>query len=546
MKKENTEKIKKMDKENGVLPCYKDVFVWLILIFTAVVMGAVLMSKFYGDDVVLSFQSKNFVRDHETNLRTYLGVVLQSWKQQGRYFPVSNIYVSVLMHYAKTPFEYKAWILAFILMDVYAFGAFTRKLTGSRYFSLLAMAVVPICFNVRAYHDPLVSYHLLMQVLILAILLTSMGLLKYLKGHKFRWLLLSLVPYTLALLTYEAAYISIFVLCFLAFFYGAEKFRDAFCWRNIKRTFFAILPYFLIMVGVFLETLHIKKVYGVHYDGITPSFSPAAIAITMAKQMIAAVPFSYHVFCKELHTSLGGMLRAARIQDFAAAAFLVILSFWLFTKNYKIKNKWCMIGIGFSLLVAPALLIGVSTKYQRELYWGIGNLVVYLEYFGFTLLLILIFGGLLNLLKNKIARRIAAAVLSLGLGFIVFVLMQDNRTIIGFKNSEYYPVKVIDEGAERGIFSELEDDSVFVIENLGFPPKGYFSYRAGIKVEIYSMEEFLEKDPPYPEGTTVFVCTCEADAQQQSLTVKKTTYQGGELVVDHISQLTLFSPEEEE
>lgn len=520
--------------------------VWLILLFTTVVLSAILTSKFYGDDVILSFQSKNFVRETGTNLRMYLGVVLQSWKEQGRYFPVSNIYVSVLMHYVSNPLVYKLWIVGFILLDVYAFGAFTRRLTGSRYFSLLAMVIVPICFNVRTYHDPLVSYHLLMQVLMLAMLLTSMGLLKYLKGHKFRWLLLSFVPYTLALLTYEAAYISIFVLCFLAFFYGAEKFRDAFCWRNIKRTFFAILPYFLIIVGVFLITLRIKSLYGVHYEGIQPSFSPKAVAVTVAKQMVAAIPFGYHVLFKELHHSLFGILRAAKIQDFVAAAFLVLLSFWLFTKNYKIKNKWCVIGIGFSLLVAPALLIGISTKYQRELYWGIGNLVVYLEYFGITLLLILIFGGLLNLLKNRIARRIVAAVLSLGLGFTIFVLMQDNRTIIGFKNEEYYPLKVIDEGAERGYFSELEDDSVFVIDNFGYPPKGYYSYSAGKQMEVYSMEEFLEKDPPCPEGTTVFVCTCVADSQQQDLTVKKTTYQGGELVVQRISQLTLFPSEAEE
>lgn len=85
MRKENTEKIKKTGNGDGVLPCHKDVLVWLILIFTAVAMGAILTSKFYGDDVVLSYQSKNFVRDYETNLRAYLGVVVQSWLQQGRF-----------------------------------------------------------------------------------------------------------------------------------------------------------------------------------------------------------------------------------------------------------------------------------------------------------------------------------------------------------------------------------------------------------------------------------------------------------------------------
>lgn len=296
-------------------------------------------------------------------------------------------------------------------------------------------------------------------------------------------------------------------------------------------------------------TLRIKSVYGVHYDGIQPSFSPKDIAITAAKQMVASVPFSYHVLYRELNNSLLGILRAARIQDFAAAAFLAVLTFWLFSKSDKmdkIKNRWCVLGIGLSLLAAPALLIGISTKYQRELYWGIGNLVVYLEYFGTTLLFLLFLGGLRNLFRNEALRRTAAAVLSLGLGFILLVLMQDNRTIISFKNGEYYPLKVIEEGAERGYFSELKDDSVFVIDNYGYPPKGYYSYKAGKNIEIYSMEEFLAKEPPYPEGTPVFVYICVADGQQQSLTLKNATYQGGGLVVDHISELTLFTPEEME
>lgn len=538
MKMENTEKMKNRD---GILPCHKDVLVWLILLFTAVVMGAVLVSKFYGDDVVLAFQSKNFVRDTGTDLRTYLGVVVQSWVQQGRFFPVSNIYVSILMHYATDPFVYKLWILGFILLDVYVFGAFIRKLTGNRNFSLLAMVVVPVCFQIRTYHDPLVSYHLLMQVLILTTLLTGMGLLKYLRENKLRWLIVSLIPYTFGLMTYEASYTSIVFLCFLAFFYGAEKFRDAFCWRNIKRTFFVILPYFLIMAGIFAVTLRIKSKYGVHYDGITPSLSPVDIAVTMAKQMAAAVPFSYHVLGEELNTSLSGILRAAKLQDFAAAAFFVIMSFWLFTKkNEKIKNMWCVLGIGLSLLAVPALLIGISTKYQRELTWGIGNLSVYIEYFGATLLFLLFAGALFKWFHKEALRRAAAAVLSLGLGFILLVQMQDNRTVIEMKNVEYYPVKVVDAAAESGMFRELKDDSVFVIENYGFPPKGYFSYRAEKKMEIYSMQEFQEQS--YPEGTTVFLCTCLANPQEQELIMKKAVLQKGALVVQHISQIKLFTP----
>ena len=189
------------------------------------------------------------------------------------------------------------------------------------------------------------------------------------------------------------------------------------------------------------------------------------------------------------------------------------------------------------------MLIGISTKYQRELYWGIGNLVVYLEYFGFTLLFLLVVRGLFRVFNKEAFRRIAAAAFSLVLGFIVFVLMQDNRAVIEMKNGEYYPLKVVDEGVDRGMFSELEEGSILIIENLAYPPKGYFSYKAGKNVEIYSMEEFLEKS--YPEGTVVFLCTCIADPYEQDLIMKKAVWRGGELVVDNISQLHLFRLETE-
>ena len=60
---------------------------------------------------------------------------------------------------------------------------------------------------------------------------------------------------------------------------------------------------------------------------------------------------------------------------------------------------------------------------------------------------------------------------------------------------------------------------------------------------IYSMEEFLEQS--YPEGPTVFLCTCTASPKQQDLIMKRAVWQGGELVIQQISQLNIFSPETE-
>lgn len=512
---------------------YKDPVVWLLLLLTGVVMSVILKSGFYTDDIILSYQSKYFIWETGTDVRAYLGVVVQSWLNQGRFFPVSNIYVSLLMHYVSSAFVYKLLILLFVVLNVYVFGAFIRRLTGSRDFSLLAMAVVPVCLQIRAYHDGLVAYHLLMQVVFLLLLLSAMALQQFLIKKRPVWLLVSLVPYTIGLLTYEVFYISIFLLCFLVFFYEAESIRRAFSWRNIKHTFFIILPYFLIMTGLFLLVLHVKKVYGVSYEGIQAEFSPVNVFITAAKQAFAAVPLSYHLLCNDnlehiFHNNPITILRTAKLQDFAAAIFLAVLSYQVLKKKWALQNKYSLLGIALTLLLAPAVLIGISARYQKELFWGIGHIPVYLEYFGITLLGILIVGGLLYKLKKEKLRRLAAGFCSFILGFVLLVQIQDNRVVIDIMNDVYlYSRELLDESIEAGTFSELEDGSILLVENeplyLGYPGKEYFSYKTGKHLEVYRMEEFLEQG--YPENTTVYILSYEADRYRQKLTLKEAVYE---------------------
>lgn len=238
---------------------YKDPLVWIILLFIGISMGVILKSGFYMDDTVLSYNSKHFIWNTGTDLRTYFSEEIHNWLLQGRFFPVSNIYVSALMYYINSAFVYKLWILAFIVLDVYVFGFFVRRLTGSRRFSLLVMVMLSICFQIRTYHDGLISYHLLMQIELLLLLLSGITLQQYLWTEKRRWLVFSLVLYTTGLLTYELAYLYILILGFLVLFYGAKDFRSVFRFRNIKRTFFIILPYFLVMLSLFFFNSLDKK-----------------------------------------------------------------------------------------------------------------------------------------------------------------------------------------------------------------------------------------------------------------------------------------------
>lgn len=512
---------------------YRDPAVWLLLLLTGVSLSVILKSGFYEDDAVLSFQSKYFIWNTGTDIQTYLKAVVQSWLNQGRFFPISNIYVSLLMHYVSSAFVYKLIILLFVVLNVYVFGAFVRRLTGSRSFSLLVMAVVPMCMQVRAYHDPLVAYHLLMQVLLLFLLFTAMALRRFLEKKRAVWLLVSLAVYTIGLMTYEVFYISIFFLCFLVFFYEAESVRKAFCWRNIKRTFFIMLPYALIMAGLFFLSLRVKQKYGVSYDGIQAVFSLKKILLTAAKQIVAAAPLSYRLLCNEqmghmFHWNPLTILKTAKLQDFAAAFVLAAAAFPLLRKPWKLKNKGSLLGMALTLLLAPAALIGVSSKYQRELIWGIGHIPVYLEYFGITVLGVLLAGWLLDRLKKEKQRRLAAVFCSLALGFALLVQIQDNRAVVeGMNNANLYCREMLDKSIEEGVFSKLEDGSILVVENEPvYPGKDYFSYKTKKHLQVYGKTEFLEQG--CPENTTVYILSYKADRYQQKLTLKEAIYESAE------------------
>lgn len=528
-------KAEKSEMSKKERPFYKDPVVWVVLLLTAAVVSVILKSGFYTDDVVLSYQSKYFVWASGTDIGTCLRITVQNWLEMGRFFPISNIYVTLLMHYLNSAFVYKLLILLFVVLDVYVFGAFIRRLTGSRSFSLLAMVVVPICFQIRAYHDGLIAYHLLMQVVLLLLLLTAMTLQQFLESKKKRWLIVSLVLYTIGLLTYEASYISIFLLCFLVFFYEAKRIREAFCRRNVKRTFFVILPYFLIMVVLFATALGVKEAYGLSYDGIKAEFVPWKMFTTTVKQIVASIPMSYHLYCNDklghiFHNNPIAIIKTARIWDFPVVLLTMVVMYRCLRAKWKPKRALSLVGIGLTLVLAPAVLIGISAKYQQELFLGIGHIPVYLEYFGITILGTMLVCWLLGKVKKERLRSILAGFCSVVAAFVLLVQIQDNRTVIEILNEGYlYSRQLLDESLEDGVLSELEDGSILMVENepiyLGYPGKEYFSYKTKKHLEVYRMAEFLAGN--YPADTRLTILSYDATKEQQVLTLKEAVYSGG-------------------
>jgi hypothetical protein len=181
------------------------------------------------------------------------------------------------------------------------------------------------------------------------------------------------------------------------------------------------------------------------------------------------------------------------------------------------------------LLFAPALLIGISARYQKELFWGIGHIPVYLEYFGIALLGTGLVTVLIAGMRKKKLQRLLAGFCSLMLAGVLLLQMQDNRAVIEVMNQVYlYSRQLFEDSMEAGAFDELEDGDIVILEEeplyLGYPGTEYFSYKTQKHLLVYRMETFLEE--AYPEGTAVTIVSYEAGKQHRKLTVKEAVYNG--------------------
>lgn len=523
------------EKPQAFRRLYRDPFFWQALGLTTLIMTVILLGGFYMDDVILSYASKAYVWETGLSVKDYIRTNMDVWLQQGRLFPLSNIYVSLLLYLVPNAFCYKLCILLFIVLDVYVLGCFLWKMTGNRWFTLLNMAIVPVCFQIRAYHDGLVAYHLLMQVVLLILLLTAMSLLKFMETKKPGWMAVSLLLYLAGLLTYELAFINIFILCFLVFCDRKERLRDVFCWKNVWRTCKYILPYFAVTLGVLGATLYIKNKYGGSYEGIQSNMDIGRVITTTVKQGIAALPLSYHVLANDslgnmLHNHPLDILKAIKWMDLVILAGFFGLLFGIMKSREKIYRKLSLWGIGLTLWGIPSLLIGISSKYQRELYPGIGHIPVYVEYFGATLTGTLLFSWLCDKIKKQRLRTGVQAFCYLLLGFALLLQLQDNRAITEHLNKTYkYSRDILDNSIEAGVLEPLEEGDILLIENpvvyLDYPGKEYFSYKSGKHIQVFRPEEYrkeLEKETGGAiNSTPVYILEYDTSKDEQFLLLTK-------------------------
>jgi hypothetical protein len=429
----------------------------LMLLIIVLAISPMLGSGFISDDSWASTSSYPNVR--AMIAATYDQVLLAA-KSYG-HLTVLFTFLNNLVFYLSRhdPFLYKLIILGMILVNVVLFEYFIYKLSRSRIISLLSIVSLPLLFQFRNYHDPILSFVGAQQMILTTLLISLIFLLDYFNSGNKSKFWLSVLFYFFCLQIYENTY-SFFVFHLLIAYLKAE--RKDFLKLSLP---FVVLPLFLTIILVGL-----KHFYPSNYTGTVPSYDIIRIVQTFSKQVFAAFPFSYILFFFNETISYD---RSSIYHHYVPHVLLLVSVTAVFVyyfcksaskddRRYSIKYLFIF---GLLFLLVPGMLISLSQKYQQELTWGLGYIPVYLSYYGTSLLIALLLALVLQHVSRKAVLGYTAG-LCLGVLFCSTIVINyvNNRIVVDNLNYTFlYPREIIEEAAQKGLFKPVEVGSLLYI-----------------------------------------------------------------------------------
>jgi hypothetical protein len=252
-------------------------------------------------------------------------------------------------------------------------------------------------FQFRIYHDPILSFGGFLQFILLDVLISLLCLCKYLESAKLPWLIASVMVYLFGLLTYEMTY-PLFLIHFLCVRHYTQS------WKQALR---ATAPFFAsasLCAGV---CIFLRAILGrIAHPAYQPNMEVSSFLLTLCKQLFATLPLSYALTAGRGYLPSWPRLGQAwpMVACFGASVSICFLSLLRMTRdNAQCGAFKCLrtLPVAISIWVLPALLVCLSPRYQGEIYWGVGQLPVYIECFGLGLLL----ASIVAFCANRVASR---------------------------------------------------------------------------------------------------------------------------------------------
>lgn len=308
-----------------------------------------------------------------------------------RFFPFSSLPAPIRYWLRGDIDRYRLYIIGHTLVDAAVMGLLVSKATGRRGLGGAAFALLPLMLCVYDYYqnNGMYSYYALPQSVLLPALLAGLCMVALHKSGHIRWALLGAVLTFWTCGTYEIGYTYIFMLGLLALLLEPRF------WRAVRLG----LPFLageLVALFYYVMSARMHASQGV-YDGVRVAMEPTSILRTWVQQMSGGFPLNIP------------LMAGARVQALTAGdvifplllAAVVVLFLLVGKPSLTCRQGVCLFLMGVVMLAGPALLIGLSGKYQGGwVTWTGAYIPAVVESFGVTLMVLVVL-----VLVFQLARR---------------------------------------------------------------------------------------------------------------------------------------------
>jgi hypothetical protein len=355
-------------------------FPWIVAGLALVVIAPTLRSGWIGDDAFYSVLNGILGADRITLWQAMRQAFDLWFFGSGRFYPGLIVEKYLVFAVFANLLAYKLLIVAATLATLELFRRCVAAYT-SRGLGNLAALVAAALLALHGYHDAILSYNAMPQVVAMLLLGSLIAFRRVLEGAGSGLRALSIALYAAAALTYEDVYgFSLLYVVIAAF----ER-------RSRRAVLAASWPYLAIAAGLALVSGAMRVAAGVpSYSPYGLSIVPAAVLRALGEQILAAFPLAYylldpsHIFGR---SNVYDFFNNAPLNPIVFIAFVAALAYALDGAARERLDARGPIVVGAAVVVLAAAPIAGLVKYQTELKPGLGYLPVFFEEFGIALIL---------------------------------------------------------------------------------------------------------------------------------------------------------------
>jgi hypothetical protein len=448
---------------------------WLLpvgaLVLVALLLLPVLHAPFFSDDVTSSELNGYREITGDSLVGLYFELFVEFVIDGGRPQVLSGLPgYPVFVLLGDHPTAYHAYILAMTVLDAALVYALLRRLRAPAPAAALVVVLAGAWMQFRIYHDSMISFAGLVQVVLACTLGALLFFARWLDEGRRRDMILAVVLYVAACSIYEVAYSLCAVFLALALTYRRG-------WSAVR----AAAPFVAVAVLFAFSSVLLRQVGDSVAEGYTVSVGGGGIWTIMrtyAVQLISPLPtMSILADPSIAGDPTTGELFAAAWRGLAAIVVVGALGFWLTRVR---PTRWApAVAVGLGLYLTPPVLLSVAGKYQTELNTSDAYLPVLIQVFGLAILAVATMAALLRLAAARSPQMVLGviAVAALFAGLTAGVTGFNNIRTVGMLQPDREARQLAEAATERGAFSEVPAGSSIFVPDRDIVWQGPVPYR---------------------------------------------------------------------